>query len=108
MKKLGFLLIAFLVTWGLKAQPAPQPGINGKATRYAPGFSYQTPRGEKATLLRWVNAGRGPYRWEVLLEMGGKTYKAWTDDQWIDVATGKAFLSEQTNQVMYYDSLLIK
>ena len=57
--------------------------MNGKPTHYLPGFTFTSPRGQ-ATLIRWAGAMRGPWRWEVAYEQGGKIYKDWIDDDTID------------------------
>ena len=66
-----------------QAPDSTRVGMNGKPTHYLPGFSFTSPRGQ-ATLIRWAGAMRGPWRWEVTYEQGGKIYKDWIDDDTID------------------------
>ena len=72
-----------------QAPDSTRVGMNGKPTHYLPGFSFTSPRGQ-ATLVRWIGALRGPWRWQVKYVQGGKTYIDWIDDDTIDSLTNKS------------------
>lgn len=82
-----------------------------KISKYEPGFSYRDNRGAKITLLEWIKIDHSlmndKYRWRIKCELLGIETLAWTDDCWIDLYTGKAFLNEQTHQITYYDDVVI-
>jgi hypothetical protein len=69
-------------------------------TKYDAGFTYYDTRGCKCTLLEWTNG-----RWRTSFEWLGVTAEGWTDDCWIDLYTGKAFLNEQIHQIVYYNDV---
>jgi hypothetical protein len=74
-------------------------------TNYKAGFSYYDSRGTKCTLIKWESIGMGFYRWKTRFEQFGISSMGWTDDCWIDLYTGKAFLNERTHQITYYDEV---
>lgn len=86
------------------------------ATKYKSGFTYYDDHGVKTTLIKWENVSQAYYenrikvypalwRWSTKLEFAGVVIKGktWTDDCWIDVYTGKAYLDEKKHQVVYYN-----
>lgn len=80
--------------------------INFKPTKYKPGFVYYDNNGFPTTLLSWVKAGSlygvDTYRWRIKINlMGGVETLAYTDDCWIDVRTGKAYI-DKDYQIKYY------
>ncbi len=78
-----------------------------KQTAYSVGFTYYNEQGLKTTLIKWVKTGTwlgvDMYRWRIKIEFGSQNILAWTDDCWIDVATGKAYLNTQLHKIIYYD-----
>lgn len=77
-------------------------------SRYQKGFTFYDNRGIKVTLVEWVKLPSvfgDLYRWKAKFEGLGVVADGWTDDKWIDVYTKKAFLNEQTHQIVYYDSV---
>lgn len=107
MKNILMLLFAIL-TATTTAQTPEKLGIDAKPTKYEPGFEYTTNHGEKATLIKWVYVGDSfngveEYRWRVLVEKGGFAAVVWTDDCWIDVSIGKAYLDEKQHKIIYYE-----
>lgn len=101
MKRTHFTLIFLLLAGFTTMAQTPK-------SRYEKGFSFYDYRGAKMTLVKWTNVGQGfGYRWTVKVEWLGVTADGWTDDQWIDLYTGKCFLNERTHQMVYYDSVII-
>lgn len=80
--------------------------ISMKPTVYKVGFSFTNQRGEHWKLLEWKKNGEimgvDAYRWWCEVKWLGITTNMWTDDCWIDVATKKAYLNEQTHKIIYY------
>lgn len=79
-----------------------------KKTKYKVGFKYtnRTQPLEDITLLEWMPTGLDEYgipmyRWRTAnhIKPINKTYFAYTDDDWIDVATGKAFVNVCTSHI---------
>lgn len=81
-------------------------GINQKPTKYRPGFTYYDKCGVKHTLKQWLYVG-GANRWKCESEFLGVKAETWTDDEWIDVYTGKAYLDQQKLKIVYYDTTTI-
>lgn len=100
MKKLILLLI---ITASMQAQY--KKAEYGK-TNYKAGFVYYDSRGTKCTLIKWISLGID-YRWKTKFEQFGVSSYGWTDDCWLDVATKKAFINEQTHKIVYYDEVNI-
>lgn len=98
MKKL-FTALLIIIYLNVNAQYKKAP--EGK-TNYKKGFTYHNNRGEKCTLIAFING-----RWKTKFQIYGVYAIGWTDDCWIDIATGKAFLNEQTHQIVYYDEVEI-
>lgn len=104
MKKLilGLFMLSIITTQGQYKKAEL-----GK-TNYKKGFSYYDSRGVKCTLVKWEKQGQFPfseYRWKTRFEFMGVSTTGWTDDCWIDLYTGKAFLNEQTHEITYYDEV---
>jgi hypothetical protein len=75
-------------------------------TNYKEGFSYYE-HGRidvKITLLKWDDRGMD-YEWRTKVEVLGTTTYGWTDDEWIDLNTDKAFYNNQTHEIIYYDEV---
>lgn len=79
-------------------------GIDHKPTTYHSGFVYTEQWGIKCILIDYVPVGRDmfgilEFRWIVGLNWEADIKKplelAYTDDVWIDVATGKGFINEK-------------
>lgn len=92
-----------IITASMQAQY--KPAKRGE-TNYKAGFVYHDSRGIKCTLIKWVNLGMD-YRWKTKFEQHGVSAYGWSDDCWIDLYTGKAYLDEQTNQFVYYSEVNI-
>jgi hypothetical protein len=102
MRCLFYSLLTILFMTNSQAQY--KKAEHGK-TNYKKGFSYYNTSGVKCTLIRWENVGMDGYRWKTKFEQFGVSAMGWTDDRWIDLYTGKAFLNERTNQITYYDEV---
>lgn len=107
MKKI-ILIISLLIYGSTTAQKYVKAEF--RKTNYKPGFTYYDSRGIKCTLIKWEKVGgmiANERRWRAKFECMGETSYGWTDDCWIDLYTGKAFLNERNHQIIYYDEVNI-
>lgn len=79
-------------------------GTDFKPTNYSKGFEYLNNQGQKSTLLNYEKVttmyGVDIYRWQIRIAFGVSAI-GWTDDCWIDVALGKAYLDANINKIIY-------
>ena len=76
-------------------------GLDRRPTKYKEGFEYVNQQGNSCVLIKWADSGFGIYRWKIKLVVIGDFYtEAWTDDRWIDVCLGNAYLDTNTHQII--------